>query len=181
MTCAPRTRCALLADDDTRAIGIMKHLNRAPQPAGPEGSGQRSLRPKRAGRARVSAHGILRRLRGRTDATEACVGHTHIDVAWLWSLAQTRGKGHPQLCQRGLPDGTLSRIHLLCPASPSFTISSSATARPCMSASGRAWPRAGGSRRGGMWLEADCNMSSGESLVRQFFARQAVLPRCVRP
>ena len=29
---------------------------------------------------------------GNSDVTAKCVGHTHIDVAWLWTLAQTREK-----------------------------------------------------------------------------------------
>ena len=33
---------------------------------------------------------------------------------------------------------------------------------------------------GGMWVESDTNMPGGESLARQFVARQAVLPRGVR-
>ena len=28
---------------------------------------------------------------------------------------------------------------------------------------------------GGMWLEADCNLTSGESLVRQFFTENSSL------
>jgi alpha-mannosidase len=29
---------------------------------------------------------------GPSEATATCVGHTHIDVAWLWTLSQTRQK-----------------------------------------------------------------------------------------
>ncbi|MFQ9762260.1 MAG: hypothetical protein ACLRYE_03055 [Gemmiger formicilis] len=41
-----------------------------------------------------------------------CVGHTHIDVAWLWTLAQTREKAIPQLCHRQLSDGPLPRVQV---------------------------------------------------------------------
>lgn len=89
---APYEVCALLADDDTRAIGIMKHLNRA--------LNLLDLRDLDSGAFAQSVRDAREYLRtefttgfcGRTDATEACVGHTHIDVAWLWSLAQTREK-----------------------------------------------------------------------------------------
>ena len=29
---------------------------------------------------------------GHEDMVATCVGHTHIDVAWLWTVAQTREK-----------------------------------------------------------------------------------------
>ena len=29
---------------------------------------------------------------GNSPVTVNCIGHTHIDVAWLWTLAQTRKK-----------------------------------------------------------------------------------------
>ena len=29
---------------------------------------------------------------GHSDVIATCVGHTHIDVAWLWTVAQTREK-----------------------------------------------------------------------------------------
>ena len=97
---APYEVCALLADDDTRAIGIMKHLNRA--------LNLLDLRDLDSGAFAQSVRDAREYLRtefydgfcGRTDATEACVGHTHIDVAWLWDLAQTREKAVPQLCHR---------------------------------------------------------------------------------
>jgi len=103
---------------------------------------------------------------GHEDITAVCVGHTHIDVAWLWTLAQTREKAarsfstvlhlmeqypeyvfmssQPQLykfVKQDFPelyDGIKKRVE-----------------------EGRWEPE------GAMWLEADCNISSGESLVRQ--------------
>ena len=29
---------------------------------------------------------------GYEDVIASCIGHTHIDVAWLWTVAQTREK-----------------------------------------------------------------------------------------
>jgi len=102
-----------------------------------------------------------------SEALVRCVGHTHIDVAWLWTLSVTEDKSvrsfstvlelmrrypeyifmssQPQLYQyvkKNAPEiyeGIKARV-----------------------AEGRWEPE------GGMWLEADCNLASGEALVRQF-------------
>lgn len=96
-----------------------------------------------------------------------CTGHAHIDVAWLWTLGQTRRKAgrtfhtvlrlmeqfpgyhftqsQPQLydfVRRDYPElfeGIKQRV-----------------------AEGRWEPI------GGMWVEADCNLTGSESLARQF-------------
>ena len=101
-----------------------------------------------------------------SEALISCIGHTHIDVAWLWTLAVTEDKSvrsfstvlelmrkypeyrfmssQPQLYQyvkKNAPEiyaGIRERI-----------------------AEGRWEPE------GGMFVEADCNLSSGEALVRQ--------------
>ena len=111
--------------------------------------------------------GELAKLKKNSDVTVNVVGHTHIDVAWLWRLKHTREKAQrsfatvlklmdefdeyiflqsqPQLYQYIKND---------CPE-----IYEKMKARI---AEGR-WEA-----DGGMWLEADCNVSSGESLTRQF-------------
>ncbi|MEA3334317.1 MAG: alpha-mannosidase [Chloroflexota bacterium] len=101
------------------------------------------------------------------DVDVVGVGHAHIDVAWLWTLGQTRRKSgrtfhtvlrlmeqfpdyhfvqsQPQLYDYiqedypGLLDAIKERV-----------------------AEGRWEPL------GGMWVEADCNLSGPESLARQF-------------
>ena len=35
---------------------------------------------------------LYRKMCGHEDVFATCVGHTHIDVAWLWRIAQTREK-----------------------------------------------------------------------------------------
>ena len=164
---APYEVCALLADDDTRAIGIMKHLNRA--------LNLLDLRDLDSGAFAQSVRDAREYLRtefydgfcGRTDATEACVGHTHIDVAWLWSLAQTREKAIR----------SFASVDYLMERYPEYTFMSSQpqlydfVKRDCPALYERIRARVAQGRwepEGGMWLEADCNMSSGESLVRQF-------------
>jgi len=96
----------------------------------------------------------------------ALIGHTHIDVAWLWTLAQTAEKA-----QR-----SFSTVIRLMEKYPEYVFMSS---QPQLYAyvkendpelyekikekikEGR-WEA-----EGSMWLEADTNLVSGESLVRQ--------------
>lgn len=103
---------------------------------------------------------------GHEKITAVCVGHTHIDVAWLWTLAQTREK----------TARSFSTVLDLMKEYPEYIFMSS---QPQLYkfiqqdhpelfeeirkrvAEGRWEPE------GGMWLEADCNLASGESLVRQ--------------
>ena len=95
-----------------------------------------------------------------------CIGHTHIDVAWLWTLAQTREK-----VQR-----SFTTVLSLMKQFPEYKFMSSQAQLykylkeespetyeevKKMIAAGR-WEV-----EGAMWVEADCNLSSGESLVRQ--------------
>ena len=96
------------------------------------------------------------------------IGHTHIDVAWLWTAEQTREKAarsftnalrlmerypeyqffssQPQLYEYIKEDypGIFSQIK-------------------------RRVEEGRWEADGGMWLEADCNLTSGESLVRQLY------------
>ena len=98
----------------------------------------------------------------------ACVavGHAHIDTAWLWPLAETRRK-----CLR-----TFATVLRLMERFPSFRFLCSQTQQyawiledapelfqqiKARVADGR-W-EAGGA----MWIEPDCNVPSGESLIRQ--------------
>lgn len=95
-----------------------------------------------------------------------CVGHTHIDTAWLWRLKHTREK-----CSRSF--STVLRLMELYPeyiflqTQPQLyeymkeefpEIYENIKKRV---AQGR-WEA-----DGAMWVEADCNLTSGESLTRQ--------------
>ena len=95
-----------------------------------------------------------------------CVGHTHIDVAWLWTLAQTREKA-----QR-----SFSTVLRLMEEFPEYRFMSSQPQlyqfvkeeAPELYAQILQRVREGRWEvEGAMWLEADCNLTSGESLVRQ--------------
>lgn len=100
------------------------------------------------------------------DITVSCIGHTHIDVAWLWTLAQTREKA-----QR-----TFATVINLMKQYPEYKFMSSQpqlykyikdTAPDLYEEIKKAIKDGRWEVEGAMWLEADCNLISGESLVRQ--------------
>lgn len=95
------------------------------------------------------------------------VGHAHIDVAWLWVLGQTRRKA-----QR-----TFYNALGLMEQFPGFVYAQSQPQLydfirqddPALFARiQQAVARGSWEPLGGMWVEADCNLSGGESLARQF-------------
>ncbi len=100
------------------------------------------------------------------DLDVAAVGHAHLDVAWLWPLSQTRKKAAR----------TFSTVLRLMEQFPEFSFTQSqpqlyqyiAEDHPQLFEQikqrvdeGR-WELIGG-----MWIEADCNITGAESLVRQ--------------
>ncbi|MBQ7353740.1 MAG: alpha-mannosidase [Clostridia bacterium] len=100
------------------------------------------------------------------DIKTLCIGHTHIDVAWLWTLEQTREKA-----QR-----SFATVIELMKRYPEYKFMSSQAVLykmvkeecPELYNEIKAMIKAGRWEvEGAMWVEADCNLSSGESLVRQ--------------
>lgn len=103
---------------------------------------------------------------GRQAPVVNCVGHTHIDIAWLWTLAQTREKA-----QR-----SFSTVLRLMEQYPEYKFMSSQpqlyqyVKEDAPELYQQILQRVREGRwevEGAMWLEADCNLPSGESLVRQ--------------
>ena len=95
------------------------------------------------------------------------VGHSHIDVAWLWRLLHTREK----------TARTFSTVLKLMDEYPDYTFVQSSPQLykfikedyPEIYAEIKEKIKEGKWEvTGGMWVEADCNLTSGESLVRQF-------------
>ncbi|MDR1629002.1 MAG: glycosyl hydrolase-related protein [Oscillospiraceae bacterium] len=102
-----------------------------------------------------------------TGVTVSSIGHTHIDVAWLWRLRQTRDK----------TGRTFATVLKMMEENPDYQFMSSQA--QLYDYVKKDYPEVyEGMRRriregrweveGGMWVEADTNVSSGESLVRQF-------------
>ena len=102
----------------------------------------------------------------RGDIFCTCIGHTHIDVAWLWIFAQTKEKA-----QR-----SFATFIELMKKYPEFKFMSSQPQlyqfvkeeAPELYAEIKKAVREGRwEPEGAMWVEADCNLPSGESLIRQ--------------
>lgn len=99
--------------------------------------------------------------------TVSCTGHTHIDLAWLWRLKHTREKA-----QRSFS----TVLHLMEQYEDYIFLQSQPQLyqfvkedNPQLYARIREKIKEGKwEAEGGMWVEADCNLISGESLVRQF-------------
>ena len=100
------------------------------------------------------------------EVKSICIGHTHIDIAWLWTLEQTREKA-----QR-----SFATVIELMKRYPEYKFMSSQAVLykmvkeecPELYEEIKSMIKAGRWEvEGAMWVEADCNLSSGESLVRQ--------------
>ncbi len=103
---------------------------------------------------------------GHEDVVATCVGHTHIDVAWLWTVAQTREK----------VARSFSTVLKLMEEYPEYIFMSSQPQlykmlkedHPKVYEKVKEKIKEGTwEAEGAMWLESDCNVTSGESLVRQ--------------
>ena len=101
------------------------------------------------------------------DATAWCVGHTHIDVAWLWRLRQTRDKA----------GRSFATVLKYMDEYPEYKFMSSQAQLydyvkqdyPDVYEGIKKKVKDGKWEvEGSMWVEADTNVSGGEALVRQF-------------
>ncbi len=110
---------------------------------------------------------LYEELAGHQEIIASCIGHTHIDVAWWWTVAQTREK----------VARSFATVLKLMDEYPGYKFMSSQPQLyaflkeryPELYARVKERIREGRwEPEGGMWLEADCNLTSGESLVRQF-------------
>ena len=103
---------------------------------------------------------------GRDDYEVTCIGHTHIDVAWLWTLDQTEEKAQRSFAtvlklMENYDDYVfMSSQPQLYEYVKEFEPELYEKIKQRVK-EGRFEPE------GAMWVEADCNLSSGESLVRQ--------------
>jgi len=96
----------------------------------------------------------------------SAIGHTHIDIAWLWPVSQTKEKVLR----------SFSTVLRLMDQHPNYKFMSSQPIlyqfvkdqEPAMFEKIKQKVKAGRWEiDGAMWLEADCNIPSGESFVRQ--------------
>jgi alpha-mannosidase len=94
-------------------------------------------------------------------------GHAHIDVAWLWTLGTDARQSRAHLHTVHAADGAVSPNYHFTQSQPQLYDYVRQDYPRCLrrsSARGRGrWEPIGG-----MWVEADCNLSGPESLARQF-------------
>lgn len=107
---------------------------------------------------------------GDQKKQEPCVyavGHTHIDVSWLWRLKHTREK-----TQRSF--ATVLRLmkeypeYIFLQSQPQLYEYIKKDAPLLYEEIKKRIAEGRWEAEGGMWLESDCNVTGGESLVRQF-------------
>jgi len=119
----------------------------------------------RAGRQRLRP--LLECSNGSTSPLMFAFGHAHLDVAWLWPLAETKRKAAR----------TISSQLALTEEYPEFRFLQSQAELcrmvkehyPELYKRVRQAVRAGSFiPEGSMWVEADTNITGGESLIRQF-------------
>lgn len=121
----------------------------------------------------ISAHEASDYLNSEIDKIDkdsvinvTCIGHTHIDVAWLWRLKHTREK-----CARSF--STVLRLmerypeYIFLQTQPQLYEYVKNDYPELYEAIKQKVADGNWEVDGGMWLEADCNIPSGESLVRQ--------------
>lgn len=113
----------------------------------------------------LKAH-IYDKHRNNSEVTVHSVGHTHIDVAWKWQVKQTKQK---------VIRSFLTVLELM-ERYPEYKFMSSQpllyefVKKKAPRLYQRIKERIQEGRwevEGGMWVEADCNLTSGESLIRQ--------------
>ena len=118
-------------------------------------------------RARWLLRDRLAEIQPDPEGGKVClVGHTHIDTAWLWPLSETIRK-----CGRTF--STAARLmeqypdyHFACSQAQLYAYTKEHY--PELYAEIKEWVRTGRwETTGAMWVETDCNVPSGESLIRQ--------------
>ena len=131
----------------------------------PELEGEQFLATVARGRERLRP--LLEKHNGPTAPTMYCFGHGHLDVAWLWPLAETERKIARTLAnqlslieeygQYKFHQGQPHLYRMLRRRYPElYERAKKAVADGSIIADGA------------MWVEADTNISAGEALIRQF-------------
>jgi alpha-mannosidase len=128
---------------------------------------------KEAAGAKQKIAPLLAAKNGDTTPEVHLIGHAHIDHAWLWHIGETERKAAR----------TFINMVRFMKEYPEFVFIQS---QPCQleiikneypdifAAIKEAYQAGRWEPNGGMWVEADCNLPSGESLIRQFLVGKKV-------
>ncbi len=147
-----------LPENSVRFVRVLRALNMAINVFADD--------PQNALQARQVLQEPLQKRANASELTVYAVGHAHIDTAWLWPVSETIKK-----CAR-----TFATQVQLIKDYPEYIFGASQQQHywfikkhyPQLYAEIKRLVKAGRwELQGGMWVEADCNLISGESMVRQ--------------
>ena len=106
----------------------------------------------------------------------SAIGHAHIDTAWLWPLAETQRKMVRTFSSQTAYMDRYPEFRFACSQAQQYDWirerSPDLYRRILAHAEAGRWVPVGGT-----WIEPDCNLPSGESLVRQFLHGQRFFER----
>jgi len=117
--------------------------------------------------ARDELRPVLACHNGSTAPEMFCFGHAHLDVAWLWPLAETERKAARTLANQ-LALTERYPEHRFLHSQPHLFRMVKRRRPELYERVKRAIADGSIIAEGGMWVEADTNISGGESLIRQF-------------
>ncbi|MEI8316284.1 MAG: alpha-mannosidase, partial [Verrucomicrobiota bacterium] len=121
--------------------------------------------------ARRIARQFLAAQNGDGQHNLSAIGHAHIDTAWLWPLAETKRKCYRTFSTAIGMMELYPDYKFVCSQAQQFDWMK--TEQPALYAKIKRYARANRFvPAGGTWVEPDCNIPSGESLVRQFLFGQ---------
>jgi len=101
----------------------------------------------------------------------SAIGHAHIDTAWLWPLAETMRKCYRTFATAVRYMAEYPEYKFVC--SQAQQLEWMKRQHPALYTKIKRYARADRFvPAGGTWVEPDCNIPSGESLVRQFLVGQ---------
>jgi alpha-mannosidase len=126
------------------------------------------------------AEAILKRLLANRNGSHvheiSAIGHAHIDTAWLWPLAETQRKMVRTFSSQTAYMERYPEFRFACSQAQQYdwirTRVPELYDRIRRHAEAGRWVPVGGT-----WIEPDCNLPSGESLVRQFLHGQRFFER----
>lgn len=108
----------------------------------------------------------LKDMNKNTDITVHCVGHTHIDVAWLWRLKHTQEKAQRSFSTVLRYMEQFEDYHFV-QSQPQLYDYIKTNVPEFFEQIKERVLEGRFEADGAMWVEADCNISSGEALSRQ--------------
>ena len=103
----------------------------------------------------------------QSEHVVTAIGHAHIDSAWLWPIRETKRKCARTFSNQLRLMDEYPEHRFACSQAQQYQWMKDDYPGTCTSASGSAWRTGRWEPVGGMWVEADSNIPSGESLVRQ--------------